>query len=109
VSGRSVRAGETILLRARFKDDLGDPAQAGDVFVHVFEPSTDTTDLTEALVVSGVPTFLGQGIFEYSFDVPDCGPDGTWTDQWEGELTSFLMLLPPVLYKKSNVSYLIMT
>jgi hypothetical protein len=84
---RSTRAGETIRLRARFRDDLGDPAEAGDVYVHIFEPDTDVTDLTEAIVVSGSPTLLGGGIYEYSFTVPPCGPEGTWRDVWEGTLT----------------------
>jgi hypothetical protein len=87
MSTRSTRAGEIIRLRARFRDDLGDPADAGSVYVHIFEPDKDTTDLNEAMVVSGLATLLGQGIFEYEFDVPDCGPEGTWHDVWEGELT----------------------
>lgn len=87
MGSRSARAGETIQLRARFFDDLGDPADAGSVFVHIFEPDADITDLTEAMVVSGIPTLLGQGIFEYEFLIPACGPEGTWRDVWEGELT----------------------
>ena len=87
MGGRNVRAGQTINLRARFKDDLGDPAQAGSVYVHIFEPGEDPDDLTNAMVVSGIPTYLGQGIFQYAFDVPVCGPAGEWVDQWQGALT----------------------
>jgi len=86
VGNRSVRAGDTIRLRILVKDDLGETAQASGVFVHLFEPGKDFLDLDEAFTVSGVPTFLGQGIFEYEFDTPDCGPDGTWIDSWEAQL-----------------------
>lgn len=88
MSGRSIRAGETIRLRAQFKDDLGDVAQASSVFVHIFEPDEDVTDLNDALVVSGIPSYLGEGIFEYEYSVPSAGPDGTWHDLWQGVLTS---------------------
>ena len=81
-----IRAGGTVRLRAQFKDDYGNVAQAEDVLVHIFEPDADYTDLGEAYTVSGVPTYLGQGIFEYEFAAPPCGPDGTWHDVWEGDL-----------------------
>lgn len=82
---RQVRAGETIKLRARFKDDLGVPAEATSVYVHIFQPDIEEFDnLGEATVVSGEPQYLGQGIFEYSYTVPNCGPDGMWHDSWEG-------------------------
>ena len=87
MSRREVRAGETIPLRVRFKDDLTDPAQAGSVYVHLYEPETTEFELENAHTVSGIPTYLGEGIFEYSFTVPDDGPDGIWFDQWEGLLT----------------------
>lgn len=88
MSNRSVRAGQTITLRARFLDDLGDPAEAASVFIHLFEPDADTDDLSEAHTVSGVATYFDQGIFEYAFAVPSAGPDGIWTDKWEGILTA---------------------
>lgn len=87
MSRRQVRAGETIPLRARFRDDLTDPAQASSVYVHLYEPETTEFELENAHTVSGVPTYLGEGIFEYSFAVPSDGPDGVWFDQWEGILT----------------------
>ena len=84
---RGVRAGETIGLRARFKDDLGENAEASDVYVHIFDPTVeDYEDLNNAEVVSGVANYLGEGIFEYIFTPPDI--DGIWHDFWEGELTS---------------------
>lgn len=84
---RGIRAGEMIALRARFKDDLGDNAEASGVFVHIFDPTqTDYDDLNNAEVVSGVANHLGEGIFEYIFTPPDI--DGIWHDLWEGELTS---------------------
>lgn len=85
---RMVRAGSSIRLRAQFKDDYEDVVQATNVVVHIFEPDTDYTDLTEAYTVSGVPTYLGQGIFEYEFTSPAVGPDGTWYDVWYGDLVS---------------------
>ena len=87
-SVRSIRSGQIISLRARFLDDLNEAIQASNVFVHIFEPDVDTTDNSLAIVVSGVPTYLGQGIFEYAYTVPDAGPEGTWHDKWEGELSS---------------------
>lgn len=90
-ASRSIRAGETIHLRARFKDDLGDGAQATNVYVHIFEPGTVDFDLANALVVSGVPIYLGEGIFDYAYTTPGTGPDGFWYDQWEGVLTGQIL------------------
>lgn len=87
MSNRSARAGDTIKLRILIKNELGDPAQASNVYVHIFEPNTDYTDLAEAVTVSGIPTYLGQGIFEYEYTTPNCGPNGSWHDVWVGELT----------------------
>ena len=87
MSRRKVRAGETIPLRARFRDDLTDPAQASSVYIHLYEPETTEFELTNAYTVSGVPTYLGEGIYEYEFAVPSDGPDGIWFDEWEGVLT----------------------
>ena len=80
MSGRSIRAGQAIKLRAQFKDDLGDEAPATSVFVHVFDPDGDIADLGDALVVSGIPSYLGEGIYEYEYTPPTVGPDGTWYD-----------------------------
>ena len=84
---RAVRAGETIRLRTKFKDDLGDPAEASDVYIHIFEPEEEDFELVDAYLVSGVPVYLGEGIFEYEFTVPGTGPDGIWYDAWQGSLT----------------------
>lgn len=86
MANRTTVAGGTIHLRAQFKDEYGEPAEATNVYVHIFEPDADYTDLNNALVVSGVPTYLGQGIFDYEYTTPDAGPDGTWHDVWEGSL-----------------------
>ena len=87
MSRRQIRAGQIIPLRARFRDDLSDPAQATNVYIHLYEPDTETFIPANAYLASGVPTYLGEGIFEYQFDVPDDGPDGTWWDEWKGTLT----------------------
>jgi len=87
MANRSIRAGQTLVLRARFRDDLEQVTQASGVYIHIFEPDVDTSDLGLALLVSGIPTYLGEGIFEYSFLVPACGPEGAWHDVWEGQLT----------------------
>jgi hypothetical protein len=83
---RSIKAGQTIALRARFRDDLDEVAVASGVYVHIFEPNVDTNNLALAYTVSGVPTYLGQGIYEYQFTAPDCGPEGSWYDKWQGIL-----------------------
>jgi hypothetical protein len=79
------RAGDTIHLRTQFKDDYGDEAQASNIVVHIYEPDADYWDLNAAYSVSGVPTYLGEGIYEYEFTAPS-GPDGTWHDVWIGDL-----------------------
>lgn len=86
MANRSIQAGEVLKLRARFRDDLDQVTQASGVYVHIFEPNVDVTDLSLALVVSGIPTYLGEGIFEYEYTAPSCGPEGTWHDSWEGLL-----------------------
>lgn len=87
MTSRTARAGTFINLRARFRDDIGEIVEGSNVYVHVFPPDEDTSDLQNALVVSGSPTYLGQGIWEYEYNVPSCGPGGTWADLWQGELT----------------------
>jgi hypothetical protein len=84
---RGIRAGETIRLRARFRDDLGQNVQATSVGVNIYEPDVVEFDPSNALVVSGVPSYLGDGIFEFEYNVPSSGPDGIWYDQWLGDLT----------------------
>lgn len=86
MANRMTRAGDAIRLRVQYKDEYGEPAQATDVYVHIFDPDADYTDLGEAYTVSGVPTYLGEGIFEYEFTAPTAGPDGTWHDLWIGQL-----------------------
>lgn len=88
MSRREVRAGQTIKLRARFKDDLDDVAQASDVYIHLYEADVTEYALGNAYTVSGTPSYLGEGIYEYQFAVPEDGLDGMWHDQWEGVLTS---------------------
>lgn len=85
---RSVRAGQSIRLRTQFKDDLGEPVQANDVYIHIFEPEEDYTDLSVATLVSGIPTYLGEGIYEYEYSVPLASIEGYWQDLWIGTLTT---------------------
>lgn len=86
MANRNIRAGEILNLRARFRDELDQITEASDVFVHIFQPDIDVEDIGLAFVVSGIPTYLGQGIYEYNFTVPACGPEGVWHDKWEGNL-----------------------
>jgi hypothetical protein len=85
---RSVRAGQEIKLRTRFRDDLGDIAEASGVVVHIYDPTEtifDISDPSNAIVISGVATYLGEGIYEYPYTPPAI--DGIWYDLWQGELT----------------------
>ncbi len=86
MANREVRAGEAITLRARFQDDLGINIQADHVWLRIFPSDGDVDDPSTAYLSSGNATYFGDGIFEYEFDVPDAGPDGTWYDQWYGDL-----------------------
>jgi hypothetical protein len=89
---RSVIAGQTIYLRSQFKDDLGEPAVASGVSVHLFDPTADhPLDVGSAYLNINDPTYIGQGIYEYGFSVPDCAPEGTWHDLWSGMLNCQLM------------------
>jgi len=83
---RNVRAGDTITLRTRFKDDLGKSQQAQNVIVHIYDPDAEEFVPANAVVVSGVATYFGEGIFEYDYAVPSIGPGGAWHDQWIGDL-----------------------
>jgi hypothetical protein len=85
---RSIRAGQTITLRARFRDDLGEIATASGVSLNIWEPDADTDDLGAALIVGGTPTYLGEGIYEYEYLVPEYGPEGYWHDHWTGYLNA---------------------
>lgn len=87
MSERNVAAGDTIVLQACFKNDLNDPVEATNVLLHIFDPTaTDLTDLGQAVASNLVPTYIGEGIFEYEYTVPAGGPEGTWYDVWEGDL-----------------------
>ena len=87
-TNREILAGETIVLRVRFRDDLGEETAASNVYVHIFEPGADTDDLGAATVVSGVATDLGENIWEYQYAVPVAGPAGAcffyrqYTTRW---------------------------
>lgn len=87
MANRRIRAGETITLRARFQDDIGQNAEANDVWVRIYSPDGDYNDPNTATVASGNATYFGSGIFEYQYATPSNGPDGTWYDQWNGELS----------------------
>ncbi len=88
MANRQVRAGETITLRARFTDDLGEAVEADDVWLRIFPSDADLNDPDTAILASGNATYFGAGIFQYEYDVPGVGPDGTWYDQWYGDIPS---------------------
>ena len=77
---RSIRAGNEITLRARMTDDLGDAALASGVQINLYKPED------EIPFVTGSPTYWDEGIFEFSYTVPEDGPDGLWSDEWLAEL-----------------------
>jgi len=84
---RDVIAGQEIDLRARFKDDLGDPAIASGVWLHIYEPGADTSEEANAIFsTSSEVVYVGQGIWEHSYEVPGTATEGTWTDSWSGIL-----------------------
>jgi hypothetical protein len=84
---RNVRAGDTIKLRARFADDIGEFIEASDVNLYIFEPDpTLPLDPLAADVSVPNPTYLGQGIYEYEYLTENDATEGTWTDLWTGEL-----------------------
>ena len=84
---RGAMAGENIRLRARFRNELEEPVQAGDVILNIYPPGTGEFIEENATLVSGVPTYLGGGIFEFDYQIPDDALDGYWYDQWLGHLT----------------------
>jgi hypothetical protein len=88
LSCRTVQAGDVIKLRALIKDDTDTEVEATNVYVHIYVPDVDTDDISLATTVSGVPTYLGQGVFEYQYTVPTAGIAGSWADSWEATLPS---------------------
>lgn len=88
MANRSIRAGETITLRARFLDDLGEAIEASNVWLRIFDAEADVNDPGTAVLSSGNATYFGAGIFEYQYPVPGSGPDGIWYDQWYGDVPS---------------------
>jgi len=78
--------GQPIILRTRVLDELSGVQQGTNVFVHIFEPGTTVFDISQAYLASGVPEYRGDGIYEYSFDVPVGAASGMWFDYWTGEL-----------------------
>lgn len=88
MANRSVRAGETIVLRARFQDDLGENVEADNVWLRIFTSDSDVDDPSTAILSSGNATYFGDGVFQYSYTTPGSGPDGIWYDQWYGDIPS---------------------
>jgi hypothetical protein len=90
---RETIAGQEIKLRARFKDDLGEGAQASGVWLHIFQPSVPVTvnGSTAYFTTSDEHEYLGEGIYQYGFTPPGHVPEGTWTDVWSGILNSQLV------------------
>jgi len=83
---RTAVPGEVILLKTRLLDELSGVQQGSDMRVHIFEPGTTVFDPEAAYVVSGVPSYKGEGIYEYSFTIPDDATSGLWYDYWTGSL-----------------------
>lgn len=88
MADRKIRAGETITLRARFMDDLGDAVEASHVWLRIFPSDGDVDNPNTAILASGNATYFGNGIFQYQYAVPGIGPDGLWHDQWYGDIPS---------------------
>lgn len=89
---RSVIAGQKINLRTRFRDDLTEPALASGVVLYIFDPDADSPlDTGSAYMSVSNPVYIGEGIYEYGFNVPDDADEGTWSDLWYGTLNSQLL------------------
>jgi len=86
-SQHEVRAGQIITLRSQFKDDLGDTAEVTYPHLNIYDPTVEVYLPANATVASGIPTYLGDGIYSYDYTVPLSGPGGTWKHQWNGDLT----------------------
>jgi len=84
MADRIVKAGDTITLRAYFKDDVDLSVDASNVTISIYPPNTklETVNIFQA----GIPTYFDNGIFEYKFTTPSNGPDGSWQDVWYGTL-----------------------
>jgi hypothetical protein len=80
-----VQAGDSIALRTQFLDDQGHVKQPSPVSIFLFEPDIDTTDLSLALV-SGEPSYLGNGICEYIYTPVNDVIAGEWADRWQGTI-----------------------
>jgi hypothetical protein len=84
---REVIAGQEIDLRARFRDDLNEPAVASGVWIHIFEPDADTSEEANAVFSSsGQVEYIGEGIWQCSYETHSTAIEGTWTDLWSGIL-----------------------
>lgn len=88
MADRKVRAGESITLRSQIQDDLGSNIQASYVWLRIFPAEADVDNPDEAILSSGTATYFGNGVFEYTYDVPGTGPDGVWNDQWYATIPS---------------------
>lgn len=89
---RSTIAGQEIRLKARFKDDLGEGAQASGIWLHIFQPSTPVmVDGSTSYLTTNDIEYMGEGVYQYGFSPPDCVPEGTWTDLWSGVLNCQLV------------------
>jgi len=80
---QSVQAGNSIKLRTQFLDDQNNPTEPTSVSIFLFEPDVDSTVL-ENYTVSGQPTYLGNGIEEYEWNVAEDVTPGIWTPRWIG-------------------------
>jgi len=87
---RNVQAGSEIRLRTQFLDDQNDPAASSGTSIFLFEPDVDSTDI-ENYTISGEPTYLGNGISEYVWDVPENTIPGEWTDRWIGSINGQIL------------------
>jgi len=84
---REVIAGQEIDLRARFRDDLGDPAIASGVWIHIYEPDVDTSEEANAIYsTSEQLEYIGEGIWQCEYLTPGTATEGTWSDVWSGIL-----------------------
>jgi hypothetical protein len=84
---REVIAGQEIDLRARFRDDLTEPAVASGVWLHIYEPGVDTSEEANAIyATSGELEYIGEGIWQCEYTTHSMATEGSWTDLWSGIL-----------------------
>lgn len=88
---RIVCGGDLLTLRARFQDNCLVNSQASGVTVSIFPAGSDLTVPSDALVLNAPATYFDQGIFQYNYNAPSSGPDGTWYDVWYGTLDNQLL------------------